>query len=503
MNRVLPLAFLLALSAPAFGQAVDAQGAKQLSDELSRYVGKQALNEGILKISTEGNAYKVTFDMKALAAKVPKQDLVKFDFPPITLLVKPNGDGGWSVSSDFSTSGSFEVNNSEGPATGQIDIKDGKFAGVYDPELGAFRSGESSIAGMTMTSRMSKQITDLNVGSGSSKFGATKSAGGGVDLNVTQSMVDFAETVKLDNRSVGAVKTSELVVDLTAKAIRTKPLLDLLAFAVAHEDEAQLKADQAELKALLLSALPLWERMDGTYTFRNFVFETYAGNLGASQLTTSYGADGIARAGKYDYRIKAKGLSFPYVIPGWAAKLMPTELDVKFGGVNIDLDSMSRKAIETFDLNKNPPLPAEFGDQIKADFMANAPKFIVDHSVFSNGDTEVALEGDMTFPDGDKPDANLTIDVTGYDKIVASLQEAAKTDPEASQAFTGALAVKGFAKTLPDGRVEWVINAKHDGSVTVNGAMLKGPDPAVEDGAGQDASPGEGNSGGAGAKLQP
>ena len=68
MNRTLPFAFLLALSAPAFGQTVDSQGAKQLSDDLSRYVGKQALNEGILKVSAEGGAYKITFNLQALVA---------------------------------------------------------------------------------------------------------------------------------------------------------------------------------------------------------------------------------------------------------------------------------------------------------------------------------------------------------------------------------------------------------------------------------------------------
>lgn len=47
MNRALPFVFLLALSAPAFGQTVDSQGAKQLSDDLSRYVGKQAIDKGI------------------------------------------------------------------------------------------------------------------------------------------------------------------------------------------------------------------------------------------------------------------------------------------------------------------------------------------------------------------------------------------------------------------------------------------------------------------------
>ena len=475
MNRTLPFAFLLALSAPAFGQTVDSQGAKQLSDDLSRYVGKQALNEGILKVSAEGGAYKITFNLPALVAKVPKEDLGKFDFPPYTLLVKPRGDGTWDVAADFSTSGSFEINDPNGPRNAQIAIKDGKLTGVYDPELAAFTSGASSMAGITMTSHLPRQVTDLSTGPSSSRFGAGKSANGGVDLNLTQTMVDFAETVKIDNRAVGAFKTSEIAVDLTGKAIRTKPFLDLLAFAVAHEDEARLKADQAELKALLLAALPLWERVGGTYTFKNFAFETYAGNFGAAQLSTTFGADGISRNGKVDYAITASGLTFPQSIPGWAAALLPTELDLKFGGSNIDLDSMAREAIQTFDLNRNPPLPAGFRDQVKADFMANTPKFIVGHSVFKNAGTEIALEGEMTFP-AYKPDANFTVDVAGYDKIIGILQVAARSSPEAAQYFPFVLAAQGFAKKLPDGRLEWIINAKSDGSVMVNGTMLKPAD---------------------------
>ncbi|BCG88016.1 hypothetical protein MesoLj113c_41260 [Mesorhizobium sp. 113-3-9] len=314
----------------------------------------------------------------------------------------------------------------------------------------------------------------------SSKFTASKSTDGGVDLNLTQTTMDFAETVKIDNRAVGGVKTSELAMDITAKAIRTKPLLDLLAFAVAHEDQRQLKADQAELKALLLAALPLWERVGGTYTFTNFAFETYAGNLGAARLSTTFGADGIAQSGKFEYEIKASGVSFPYIIPGWAAKLLPTEFDLKFGGANIDLYSMTRKAIETFDLNKDPPLPADFGDQIKADFMANMPKFIVEHSVFKNGDTEIALQGEVTFP-GNKPDADFTVDVAGYDKIVESLKVSARSESEAAQYLPFVLAAQGFAKKLPDGRLEWVIDAKSDGSVMVNGGMLKPADPVVDE----------------------
>ncbi|MER8505594.1 hypothetical protein [Mesorhizobium sp. M0199] len=168
--------------------------------------------------------------------------------------------------------------------------------------------------------------------------------------------------------------------------------------------------------------------------------------------------------------------------------MLPTDIDLNFGGANIDLDSMAKKTIETLDFSKDPPLPADFGNQISADFLAKTPKAILGHSTIKNGNIEIAMEGEMTFP-GKKPRADVTIDITGYDKIVETLQTAAKTDPQAAQYFTGALAIKGFGKTLPDGRLEWVINTKADGSVTVNGAMLKPADPVGTDNSGEEATP--------------
>jgi hypothetical protein len=165
----------------------------------------------------------------------------------------------------------------------------------------------------------------------------------------------------------------------------------------------------------------------------------------------------------------------------------------------MDLDSLARKAIEAFDLDQDPPLPAGFGDTLTADFMAKGPKVVIGHSTVKNADIEIAMEGDMTFP-GMKPEANLTIDIAGFDKIVESLQTAAKSEPEAAQYFPVVLAAKGFGKTLPDGSLEWVINAKADGSVTVNGAMLK-PADAVQDGPLTD--PSDATAGDNGAEPQP
>lgn len=509
MKRVLPFVLLLACSAPAFGQTVDSQGAKQLTDNLAHYFGKKPFDIGFVKVSVEGDAYKLAFDFKPLVEMIGKQDGFKFDFSPYALLTKPRSDGAWDVSANFTAQGSMEFNGDRGPQSAKMSFKGHRLVGIYDPKLAAFSSATSSLEGMTMTSQDPTQRTDLSTGAATATIGATKGQNGGVDFTMGQTVADFNETVTIGSPGSGqkiplTLKSPELSVDAKGKGVRTKPLLDLLAFAVANEDEAKLKANQAELKSHLLAALPLWERIDGAYNLKDVRVVSPTGNFGAAAVGIAFGMDGIARNGTINYAIKASGLSMPQnLIPSWAIALLPTDLDLNFGGANIDLDTMAKKAIEAFDLNKNPPLSQEIGDGLKKEFLANGPKIVIGHSTVKGGGAEIALEGDMTFPDGEKPDANVTIDVTGYDKIVAALQEAAKTDPQASQAFTGALAIKGFAKTLPDGRIEWVINARHDGSVTVNGAMLKGPDPAMEDGAGQGASPGEGNSGGAGAKLQP
>ncbi|TIV60843.1 MAG: hypothetical protein E5V89_33675, partial [Mesorhizobium sp.] len=131
MKRILPLVAALAFSAPAVAQTVDSQGAKQLSDSLARYFGKQAFDKGVLKVSVEGGAYKIAVDIKALVDALPEQKPLKFDLAPYALMVKPRSDGSWDVASDFSQSMSFEFNGPEGPQSMQLTVKDGKGTAVY------------------------------------------------------------------------------------------------------------------------------------------------------------------------------------------------------------------------------------------------------------------------------------------------------------------------------------------------------------------------------------
>lgn len=513
VKRVLPFVLALAFGMPAWGQTVDSNGAKRLSDDLSRYIGKKALDSGILKVSVDGDAYRIAFDFDALLKMKPSNDALTFNLAPFALLVKPRSDGSWSVSSDLAPNAFLDV---EGPHGVRFSVSGAAFSGVYDSGLAAFTSGASSMAGMKVISRDPKEPMDLSIGAGTSTLNASEAAGGGVDFALTQTIADFVETATVDEGGTGpkkvpvTIKSPKVSVELTGNGVRTKAFLDLLGFAIANQDEAALKANQAQLKSLLTSALPLWERLEETYRFEGLSFASSMGNFGLADLSATTGIDGISGNGKIDYRIKATGLTVPqHLLPIWSVSLLPTDVELSFGGTNIDLDSMAKKAIEAFDLNKDPPLSDEFGEALVADFMAKNPKIVLRHSTVKNGNVEVAMEGEMTFP-GKKPDATMTVDVAGYDKIVQAAQAAAKTDPQAAQVFPAALAIKGFAKTLPDGRLEWVIDAKADGSIIVNGAMLKPADEVQDDPTMDpndvtvpDNGSGESDNGGAGAKLQP
>lgn len=490
MRHVLPLVSLLALSTPALAQTVDATGAAALQDALSRYVGKTAFEKGIIKVGVDGDAYKLDVDFKALLGLLPAEAKMKADVAPYALRVKPRADGDWDVSGDMAPNGKFEFAAPDGQQQLDWTINGGKFEGVYDPDLATFSSATGSYTDLKMVSV--DAISRTNASTGPSTFTMTGSAApaGGVDISSKQSMEKFEETVAFTAPDMAmpfpiVLKSSRVDVDATGTGVRTKPMLDLLAFFVENSEEAKIKANQAQLKTLLLALLPVWDNVAGSYNFNEFLMPSPLGDLGAAKLGVDFDIDGIGTGKSLDYGFEMTGLKLPpqaaQFAPAWAISLAPTDLDLNLGITNLNLEGISRKAIESMDLNMDPPLTEQVRNEIQAEFMGNMPKIIMNPSTIKNADTQFSMQGDLIFVGGntEKPEMNATIDATGYDKMVEVLQKASATDPQAQQAFPVALAVKGFGKTLPDGRLQWVVNVKADGSVMVNGGMIKGPDPVM------------------------
>jgi hypothetical protein len=482
VRQLLPVVPCLFLAAPAFAQTVDVSGAQQLADELARYLSKAAFDKHIVSVEPHGDAYRIAVDFKALAALMSPMDPgAKIELSPLAVLAKPATEGTWDVTADSVPAGSIEVDGPQGHQAMQWAVEGAKFIGVFDPALATFRNMSGSQAGMTLSTKEAKQEVHVSIGPGTFTMTGTPSSGGGVDFTLSEAFTNFTETVRAKDESTGmdfpmTLKADSFAVNAAGKGYRTRALLDLLAFGIANADEAKIKANQAALKDQLRAALPLWNHVDVSYSFGNFSAETPVGAFGAGNVGVAMGMDGAIPNGTLTYKMSATGIVAPaQLLPPWAGTLMPTEFDLNVSGVGFNVDSMANKLIESFDLNRDPPIPDEVGDQIAAEFMANPPKVVISKSTVKNSGTEVTAEGEVTFPGG-KPLADITFEVAGYDKIVEAVKQSASSQPEMSQVLAVALAAKGFAKTQPDGRLRWELVVKGDGSVSVNGVTLKGPD---------------------------
>jgi hypothetical protein len=466
------LPFLLVLSAtPTFAQTVDVSGAEALTGSLKRYIGTTVFDQGVVKISVQSDAYRVDVDFNKLLSLFPTESAVKLDVSPYSFSLKPRDDGAWDMSGDMAPDGKVEFTVENQTQKTEWKIADDTFSGVYDPALAGFSTATGKFGMLSSVSSDPTSNSEVTIDSGSFELQSTR--------NPTRGMV---QTMRIASPEAGfelpvVIRTPELSYNSTATGLQAQSLLDLLAFAVANADEAKIKGAQSELKTRLRDALPLWQNLTGAYGLRELSVGTPLGIFSSANLSVTVEMDGVQKDGTIRYGIKLDDLVVPDgVLPRWSAPLLPEDIDLNFGGTGIDLERPATLAIDALDLNRDPPIPMEVSDAITAQFIAEPPKFVIGRSTISNKETEISAEGEMTFAGG-KPAASVTLEATGFDKAMEAIQAATARAPEAQQMYLVAVAAKGFAKSLPDGRLQWVVNMTADGAVTVNGAMVKPADP--------------------------
>ncbi len=483
MRHALPM--LLVLSAtPAFAQAVDPNGADALKANLARYLGTTVFDEGVVAITPDGDAYKVEVEFDKLVSLFPAQDVLKLDVEPYILRLKPRPDATWDVSGGFAPDGKVEIKTETGTQTSEWTLADDSLSGIYDPALASFSTATGTTGPLTALTTDPNSRSDFTAASGSFTMQSSKNPTRGIDFTALQTLAQTVQTMQFPAKELGmdvpvVIRSPEMSYSSGATGFQAQPMLDLLAFAVANPDEEKVKAEQAQLKTLLRAVLPLWDRMTGTYGWRELSVGTPLGIFSSSNATVEVAMDGVRKDASISYAMRLEDLEVPDgVAPPWSTKLLPQDIDLNFGGVGIDLEGPATTAIEALDLSRDPPIPDAVGQEIVAQFMADPPKFVLSRSVISNPSTEISAEGEMTFAGG-KPAATATVEVAGFDAALQAIQEASATVPEAQQIQLVALAAKGFAKTLPDGRLQWVIDMAADGAVTVNGTLVKPADPAT------------------------
>lgn len=476
-RRLLVLASALLVTGPSWAQAVDEKGAQEIREGLSRYVSVYAFDRGVLKVAPDGDAYRLDVDFDAFLRLFPLPAEVKVEIDPYMLRLRPQSGGAWQVEGEFFPDGKVEVAPQQSL---EWSIDADRFSGVYDPRLAFFSSASGTHGPIRLVTQDGTGRGESSYAGGSFSMSGTASAQGGVDFSSSQQMTDYSDSQNFSDPDSQVsfpvfVKAASASLGSKGAGVKAQSFLDLVAFGVANPAPELLKAKQDELKALLLAALPLWQELSGSYLLSDLSVTTPMGILRARSLDASMAMDGIRDDADLDYGFKASGLEVASMfMPAWTRPLVPTDVDISLGATGIDLDDPARRMIAALDLDRDPPVPVEVTDAIAATFTADPPRLSLKPSTIRNATSAISAEGEMTFAGGE-PEMRATVEAEGFDAIVTALQAAGSA--EVAELLPAVMLVKGYGKSLPDGRLQWRVDARADGSVFVNDMMVKPADP--------------------------
>ncbi len=491
-----------ALSAPEVAAPGTAEGAGALREALARFVTQVPFERNVLRIEPDSAGQRIVVDPAAILTELLGSPV---RFAPFAYVVSERPDGNWNVFSrdPIDLSASFATEGQEST----FSYRQGRqlFKGVYSPALASFLSATGG--GGDIVQEQSDPLTNSRATIRATDFEMTSRAGGsgGVDVEFRQGYDDWVQadvvTVPQDegaeplrlalDTTIGRLETSG-----TAKDARTVALLDLYALVLRHADalEADAKAALAgplgaELKQKLSAVLPLWASLEGRFTGDDMSIVSPFGNARIGEAAQTMRLSGVDTDASFETDIALRDIALESpALPAWSASLLPEHIEMGFAVTGADLATPASIAIEEADFSRDEPLSPDAARRIGAAFGAERIEARIKPSRIRSEDLDIALSGDIAFAgegEGAGPTANVAIDVGGLDAAIATLQAAAAGDPSLHQPVGMLQMAKGMARPKADGRLEWIVAALADGSVTVNGTVVKGPDPAP--GAGPDA----------------
>lgn len=487
MRMTPALALGLALAGPASAQTAPSEaGAKALGQDLAVYFGTTAFEKKVVTVVPDGKGYRITFAPDAAIAPL-LQPGMKVAIAPYSVLAAERSDGNWDVSSTDAVGVVFDVTVEGQRQTGEYKLEAGTFSGVYSPKLGAFLSGTADYPAGKMTATDPQSDMSATFGSMRAETSSKEVGPGTVDADIIQTVDGMKETVAIKAQPEAGTPATTVDIALAKltsstgmDGFKSRAILDLWAFAVARADKQAIIKDQEILRGLLGAALPLWTKADGDTSLADMKVTSDFGSFSAKTAKARLSMDGISTDSSLTYGFDLIGLSAQSpMMPGWAASLMPQDASFTLKLEGADLETPLKRVIAEFDLSKDEVLPEETLAALAAGFSDHPPRLLVEKSRLASRDLDLTFEGQVVF-NAAQPEADVTIEAKGLDKVISTLQAQAAKDPSVNE-VVGVLALaQGFAKPLPEGRSQWIVSTKADGSVILNGNQLVAPTPETD-----------------------
>ncbi len=269
------------------------------------------------------------------------------------------------------------------------------------------------------------------------------------------------------------VKTGPVTADVKLDGLKTRPLLDLWAFLVAHPSRPELAANEAAFKSLLAAALASQAKAEETASV-----EKIAAQIPQGQITINsakFGVSGaLAPTGAFGEHFEANGLTLP-------AGLVPAPF-VGFRADGVRHRLPRQRLRRRLGVGRDGRRPASgrrrAGDRARrrgqdsrqADRARTAIVVDIEPSHIVAPLLDVSFEGHIVYKGG-KPTGKVTVHMRNFDKTQAALKTLGP-DVEKKVAPMALAMAKGLAKTDSDGSLVWVGEIGADGVMKVNGLPL-------------------------------
>jgi hypothetical protein len=482
-TKVLAVSAFFTVGLAVTSQAADIseQGAKELRGVFTQYLSHDLADSGFITVKPATNRYEVTYDLSKFFDKISSSNFSISGLKPLTMFAAPMDKGLWSIDGDNSFDVSAHSKMGDAPATDiNYSLASLVYTGVFDPAISYMRSMDMTAKDIKVSSRTPGQNVEATIAGMTSKLSTTDSARTGrVDVVTTGTMPGFYEKVTTPAAPAVEVRADAINFDAKATGVPIRELRELVRFVFEHVKAKTLsKSGGDKFKALVRNALPLFGSLEETASADNFSVATDKGNFGLKKIDYSFHMNGVTKASSVGFGMKAEGFKLDSgVIPAGYEALVPDTAVIEVGIPDMNFAGAMDVLLET-DFSKPGPLSKEQSDRLddvvfpKGSMTIDFPRIGATSGVY---DFEVS--GSVTgYPkQKDRFSMQASILARDYDKTIAFVQNAAKTDPQLNQVSFVMMMAKGFAKTDPDGRQRWDISATDDGTFTVNGQVMKAP----------------------------
>jgi len=473
--------FIVGLSGSSYAAEVNEQGAKDLRNTLTRFLSQDIIDSGFLTVKPTSGRYEVTYDLTKFLDRISTSNFVVEGLKPLSMFAEPTAKGLWNIDGDNAFDISAHSKSGEGPATDmRYAMGSLVYSGVFDPAIGYMRSLDVTARDFKLSSATGDERIEAGASGMAYKLSSVDTAKPGtIDILSSGSMPDFHEKISSAAPGSAEIKADNVTFDAKATGVPIRELHALLNFVLDHAKAKKLsKRGSDRFEKLVRDALPLFVSLDETAAANNVSVVTDVGRLALSKLTYSFKMNGLTEASSIGFGLRAEDMKLETsAVPAVYQALVPDAAVVEVGIPDMNFAAAAHILLDT-DFSTGEGLSTEKSQKIQQAVFPN-DRLTIDFPEISARSSvyDIEVSGKMTSNLLQTKEYGLQMSVLArdYDKTIAYVQNAAKTDPELNQVSFVMMMAKGFAKADPDGRQRWDVSVSEDGTFTVNGQVVTAP----------------------------